>query len=1601
MEDKEDQTAPISEREVTEAVQSNCHKIKAHVVSKLLKSLNEKRDAYNGVVSSIIYIIDSDDEILLRKLKEGLIESITCRQMRFAGKMFLKKALIRLVKERPIFTLDFFEEIILTTSNWSQNFEEEGDVLRIQMIAMKVIRQAEQSRGGRPTQLCQEKIDRLCIDAIYSCDDSTKIDTLSLILESRSTTKPLDEKELSLFKAFYKDALNLQEPALRQIFLALTNKTIKRLKDSHKVVIRDTKRYSAEQRELITSNYMEFLTWLVEFCLSSIYCNAYFGSFIITMSTLKLIIQHVTFDYQYLVIEPLFKSRRCYDSILSCLNDSFEENKKLALDLLLSLPYNDKFFCEDNLVCFDKIAYQLVGSVNPAHSLTCQFIFKLIIGLRAKQAGSTASRNQLLLRHLQRLVDMVEEGINETNENFVDALKQKPIYPKLSCIRALLDEINIQDIESNRDEWKNLAKRIVQSSIEACKAVSAIVCNLNPETIGHLPMDLKPVDADSLAKTLKVSLKITNSQLNTITSQMLLICGWKTIKECSLSLGSMCSRFWWPREQVESKKGKFPVTETDPILDSDDIVDILAFFDHYLRNLRHRGAFEQAYNGFMMVTRRVWLDEHYRSLLVKTLHQIMNDFKNDDMDSEKREYLKAYVTRRSAGLPFIVQAILNSEHKHDSKTLRWVMDCLFEVLESNNSETYQRIHCLNILKALVKEHFLAEKVLSYIGKTFIITLDSFRSDSFPIRNCANMLLKATVDRTFGVNRLRDDIHRRNQLSFERFFSECPGLHSKMLGHLKDGLRDRKCLAAVHGVFIILFRLRTSLNPSENFDIDKIVNPFIELTQRLACECPDYKLRELASKLTIRLSNFCHERCSSNRDNQQDFNDYKISLEYLKTSISRGLNGCDQNRLHGSLLLLKNRVESDNLNFEKDSDRLRSHPEAYEIINQLAGLSANMSCSLKAVLLDLAESCCICDVSGDKSWLRPLHQLFNSDLLEQDETSDINFESVVFKYVTLMSLNSVLDMKQQPTHGEPTFHPEESKDETSSGMTEIYLPHYMISHILPKIVARSPDRAISSNLQASLVRYLRQLLDGSEMDSVDKILEKLDLDFTAAHMTCFDRLKLKIENDTEREIMAKYCQVDALRNYLKQSNEVKRGIKLILDLSQYKEFSPMSSEDKLSIKKQKFLAKFSNTPLSIELLAFAYKFWDEFDVENNLPGNTRIDRLNYFSQYLTCLPDCDVKCVALLCAGKMLTVLLRHNLTSEDQQPAIGTSDRVVSNEMVEALNWFSKVLDECADGDHSLTVREACAEVLRINLKVILQSQTFNRCKNLQDCLVNLLSALIKLSQDEDPEIRQSSQQVMTSLRDRSTVDYNINEFDVGSRLDYLIKLIATKLFNPYDTNEANNCFELLTRIIFNHSKNYSNDVNEEKERLFDKTILNAFADHVATIERALNGLQLFFYRRQDRSELFNLSSLRLPEDIVQELIIIDSCTDDNTGDYSWRLKKVIDGLPDSNQLTAVASEQEFPYNNQQVVDLFLENVLLSLSYFSSGYWNMLMDTEYTYHELSLYKRLAFVKFILHCTKYELKNEHLVPEIQKRLNIIVNSSCSTTMLCKCLNLISD
>ena len=367
------------------------------------------------------------------------------------------------------------------------------------------------------------------------------------------------------------------------------------------------------------------------------------------------------------------------------------------------------------------------------------------------------------------------------------------------------------------------------------------------------------------------------SKAREVSSQMLLLCAWRSVKEVSLLLGSLCDTF----------------SATDPVnlVSIQQIQDISEFLISLLLETKHRGAFEQGYVAFCSLVASLWQSP------APELHALpsalLADLLKDIEDGGKRKSLCA--TRRSAGVPFIVQAVVVGEGAGGGGgTLRSTMVKLLQLAKEGCSET--RVHSMNILRALYRDSRLGDSITLYLEQGVIVAITGFKASNWAERTAATLLFSALMTRIFGVKRDKEAaISSKNCLTGKVFFQRHPGLHAFLLAQFEEGKREGsddgvQQDSALYPLLLLLARLFPS--PTETVN-----NPF-----PLSSFIPHVKLASTSSLLHTR------RLAASALASLVAVEDRPATVTTILTSLQETDQFPPQNTLHGQLLQLEKLLE---------------------------------------------------------------------------------------------------------------------------------------------------------------------------------------------------------------------------------------------------------------------------------------------------------------------------------------------------------------------------------------------------------------------------------------------------------------------------------------------------------------------------------------------------------------------------------------------------------------------------------------------------------------------------------------------------------------------
>ena len=801
------------------------------------------------------------------------------------------------------------------------------------------------------------KYEALIQSSMKDFSEDTRLQALTLCVESHSSVEIFLPRELLLMSRMILSHLDLQSPCSQQILVVLVNKMVQRINDGAAALCKKLTQKKFEkdfqQMEETLKNYNDVVQSFTLSLLENLYPGANYPRRTTVLDILTSISTIIGFQgINNRLDMTVFVTEAFANTLLSCLDDSYESNKEKALTLLLSLPpsvlHHDH---PDKVRSRLDTCVTMMSSNKPPDTLTATYLARLLIPAPALHwvladklgllQASQFSSDYLLVVYLRNLLC---SQLSVAEESLLDAAVECPLYGSLGVLRSVYREI-----ARTRTEWSETWVQITRDIVKLChgvwRAVSSVVVSDSPE--GHLPCDggklhrvtrqsdqvlgemfctitskvtVSEVFSDQIAQEIvdelvdlllgdeKINEGITAnkamdnleyemakvsvdddiedessseamtereiSKAKEVSSQMLLLCAWRSVKEVSLFLGDLCATFREANSNLVNVK---------------QILDISSFLINLLTDTKHRGAFEQAFIAYNNLCGFLWRSSQPQ--LHSQPQKMLEDIIGAVTDTKKSSKSSLCATRRSAGVPFIVQAVLTTDPDTSASLLRQTMERLLGTAGDSATDPENRVHCLNILRALFRDAKLGELIANFVETGVKLAVTGYRSADWAERNASTLLFSALITRIFGVKREKDSVSSKNCLTGKIFFQRYPSLHQFFLDQLsdpelhvtsrKEGVLVLDCV--LYPVLLVLSRIYPS--PTESISNPFQLSAFVSFV--LASTASSIlQTRQLAAKALVPLVS---------PDTAEGFVDtviQKVQNEDL----------C-QNNLHGNLLVI--------------------------------------------------------------------------------------------------------------------------------------------------------------------------------------------------------------------------------------------------------------------------------------------------------------------------------------------------------------------------------------------------------------------------------------------------------------------------------------------------------------------------------------------------------------------------------------------------------------------------------------------------------------------------------------------------------------------------
>ncbi|GAA5795031.1 hypothetical protein HPULCUR_000382 [Helicostylum pulchrum] len=714
--------------------------------------------------------------------------------------------------------------------------------------------------------------------AIYHSDSQVRMDVLGLLCESRKATAEVTPTELEMLKLFIPLNMNSTAPEFRQQMCAHLSKILTRLRGNlysqyrnYKSLViyaekteGDKKRIALEEAQvilIIIDQAKSFLFWLCDHVAESLYPGASYQRVATALRILSITVkifgvtelppiegftdQQPDFPFKMPIANP-----RLSKLLIDVFLNAYDFNRVQAFEILCQFPSPLPGIESKNDVQ-DLLWWGLnnVVSTRAGESDSGAMVFRLIFTKYVVGLGFDLSPEQNVLVEAnsdqdaavvftERLLDLLEKQVKVAKSNILLAAQQHPMHGTLLALQYVFQELNYSsaNVKNNFAAWRKTHARAIELIHVTCDTVMPVLSDPSPE--GQVPTDYREEEDEEDEEE-----EVDDDENSGPKHQVILSCCWRAVKEASSLL-----------QVIVSKAPASPQESDSTILTHQDLVKSGSLFRHLLTNIRHRGAFSAVYPAYVSLSTRLLTSRD------ASISQIPAQWLQENLDSLTSSNIS--ITRRSAGLPLCILAIVSSEPsvKKDllSKAMKYLMDLARQEppVDADQRIDLPQVHAYNIMRTIFMDSKLGTHVLEYASDGFSLAINGFSSFSWAIRNCSVMLFSTLLQRTFGTKKTRDEHSSVNTLTGREFFVRFPDLHPyllKELGVAVDQLLKNSLAASVHpGLYPILTLLSRMQPSTEDInDQETILTPFIPLVMPCAASAI-YKTREMAARALVPL-----------------------------------------------------------------------------------------------------------------------------------------------------------------------------------------------------------------------------------------------------------------------------------------------------------------------------------------------------------------------------------------------------------------------------------------------------------------------------------------------------------------------------------------------------------------------------------------------------------------------------------------------------------------------------------------------------------------------------------------------------------------------------
>ena len=393
---------------------------------------------------------------------------------------------------------------------------------------------------------------------------------------------------------------------------------------------------------------------------------------------------------------------------------------------------------------------------------------------------------------VEKLLTRIEKNLSCFNGNFLDAAYHNPLHGWLLALSVCFESFRCSEFvlsDFSDKLWSFLTRANTTLSKVAHFFLGRVFsCSSGASNQYSASSDFREMSnrickiiCDSNDERIMLEEDVLLSQ----DFEIILSASWLALKNCFLclsSIGCFYLRCNFSRrfsvEQFEAQLRK-----------------ISSLFVTVLSMCRHRGAIESCYSSFVTYLTSLFNSVSYCSIADVLLTRLLQSQHQRHTSGQLIE--GGSITRRSAGIPFVIDAIL-SANVAANKGSSMLCDCV-ETLQTSLvylreldenvvcvSADLPQVDALYILKSIFQNNKLGPLLGGQLPSVFVATLECLSSSLWIVRNAATCLLGILSSRMLGQQHIEKKF--TNSLTASEFFARYPKLLSYFQQIFKSGIK---------------------------------------------------------------------------------------------------------------------------------------------------------------------------------------------------------------------------------------------------------------------------------------------------------------------------------------------------------------------------------------------------------------------------------------------------------------------------------------------------------------------------------------------------------------------------------------------------------------------------------------------------------------------------------------------------------------------------------------------------------------------------------------------------------------------------------------------